>query len=262
LGAGPLGGPGELLPGLPDRGQSNAAVGSFESDFVDKTSGELLRGTLKDRAVAILSVEGADDEQVKEVRAALKRAGADITATRTLTEKLVDPANRQFAEGVARQSAGDVAKDGADSYQRIGAALARALIKKDKGALDGTAQTIWSAFEQGELVTGEPPSTYADCVVLIVGGERSDSASTVIAGIARALDAAAQGSVVAGPSSSSLAGGAVARVRSDAGASSTVDVLDSAAGSMVVALALQQDADGKRGAWGTPRSRDGAVPAE
>lgn len=262
LGAGPLNGPGEILPGLPTRGQSSAAVASFEAAFVDRTSTDLLGGALDGRAVVVLAVEGADPDEVERIRDALKSAGARITGSRTLTAKLLDPANRQFAEGVARQSAGEVpaVTKGTDSYQRIGAALARALINPAKGTPDGTAETIWSAFEQGDFVSGQAPRAYADTAVVVTSGERSSSASTVLAGLARALDAAAQGTVVAGPSPSGLAGGAVAEVRSGAG-SSTVDVTESAAGSLLVALALKRDVDDKPGAWGTPRSEDGALPA-
>jgi hypothetical protein len=262
LGAGPLSGPAEVLPGLPNRTQSNAAVGSFESAFVDRTSADLLNGRLDGHAVVVLSVQGAEPDEVKSIRAALKEAGARITGTRTLTSKLLDPANRQFAEGVAKQAAGNVAgvTNGPDSYQRIGAALARALVNKSKGAPDAKAQTIWSAFEEGGFVSGDAPGTYADSAVVVVSGERSAAASTVLAGLARAIDAAAQGTVVAGPSSSSLVGGAVAEVRAAEGGS-TVDVTESPAGSLLVALALNQDADGKPGAWGTPRSEDGALPA-
>lgn len=262
LGAGPLSGSAEVLPGLPDRARSNAAVSSFESAFVDRTSGDLLNGRLDGHAVVVLAVEGAEPDEVKRIRGALKDAGARITGTRSLASKLLDPANRQFAEGVARQAAGDVAgvTKGPDSYQRIGAALARALINKATGVPDATAQTIWSAFEEGGFVSGGAPGTYADSAVVVVSGARSAAASTVLAGLARALDAAAQGTVVAGPSSSSLAGGAVAEVRSADG-SSTVDVTESAAGSLLVALALKWDLDDKPGAWGSPRSEDGALPA-
>jgi hypothetical protein len=262
LGAGPLGGDGEVLPGLPNRGQSNAAVTSFESQFVDRTSGDLVRGRLKGHSVALLVVEGADDEQVERVRAALKDAGATITGKRTLTAKLTDTANRQFADSVARQTAGDAVSEGTDSYRRIGAALARAVVNKAKGSPDATAQTIWSAFAEGGFVSGKAPGSYADSVALVVGDERSDTAPTVIAGLMTSLDAAAQGAVAAGPSESSLVGGAIEGVRDRAAGASTVDVTDSVAGGLLVALALQSDAAGEPGAWGTPRSANGALPAK
>jgi hypothetical protein len=41
---------------------------------------------------------------------------------------------------------------------------------------------------------------------------------------------------------------------------STVDVTDTAAGRVVVSLALAQEAKGQSGSWGTARSADGAVP--
>ena len=41
---------------------------------------------------------------------------------------------------------------------------------------------------------------------------------------------------------------------------STVDVTDTAAGRVVVALALAREAEGQSGSWGTSRSADGPLP--
>jgi hypothetical protein len=68
--------------------------------------------------------------------------------------------------------------------------------------------------------------------------------------------------VLAGPSTSSQDGGVLAELRdSDAATQvSTVDVTDTAAGRVVVALALASEADGQTGSWGTARSADGSLP--
>ena len=77
---------------------------------------------------------------------------------------------------------------------------------------------------------------------------------------AAALAGTGDGTLLAGPSASSLDGGAVDVVRREASQVSTVDVTDSAAGRAVTALALARVAAGETGAWGTSRSEDGSVP--
>lgn len=262
LGAGPLnGGNDQLLPRLPNHAGSSPAVGSFEASLLDRMSSELVGGKLDGHAVLILVANGADADEVTRIRRALKDAGATVTGKRTLTAKLLDPANRQFAEGVARQAGGDAVRNGTDGYARVGAALARAVVGSPGAPLDDRAHTVWSALRQGGLLSGRAPDGYCDAVVVVVTGERSEANSKVVAGLAHGLDAAAKGSVVAGPSSSGLSGGGVAEVRSGDGGS-TVDVTESAAGSLLVALALAEDLGGHRGAWGTARSADGALPGD
>jgi hypothetical protein len=136
------------------------------------------------------------------------------------------------------------------------------LVGKVGDAPDDMAQTIWSAFDEGGLVSGDAPDEYGDAVVIVAGPGRKASVSTVVAELARAIDSGTKGTVLAGPSESSLTGGAVAELREDGDDAtvSTVDVTNSAAGGVLVARALSRDIAGKPGAWGTPRSTDGALP--
>lgn len=264
LGSGPLNRPAEVLPGMPGHASyKDASVGAFESGFVDSVSGDTLAGTLAGRNVVLISVAGAERGQVVAVRKALKAADARIVSQPSFTAKLVDPGNRQFVDSVARQAALKVREvvKGPASYQRIGSALARALLGGQGEAPDELGAAIWEAFAEGDLVTGDEPDELGNAVVMVVGAQRT-SASKVIAELARAIGSHAEGTVVAGPTRSSLTDGAIAALREGPGAEiiSSVDVTDSVAGPVVVALALQQDARGEPGEWGTPRSADGAVP--
>jgi len=265
LGSGPLNRPADVLPGLDAPSAStDAGTTAFETTYIDKTGGDVLDERLKGHAVALITTEGAEPAQVDVVAKGLKMAGAKVVGRPQLTDKLTDPANRQFADGVARQSALKVKSvaDGENSYDRVGAALVRALVGKVGSSPDDVADTIWSAFDEGDLVSGDAPDDYADTVVIVVGPERKASVSTVVAELARAFDAGSEGTVLAGPSASSLTGGAVAELREDGDDAkvSTVDVTNSAAGGVLVARALTRDVAGKPGAWGTPRSDDGALP--
>lgn len=267
LGAGPLDDATAGISG--DAAASGAspdpAVARFESGYAARTSGALLKDALKDQSVVVITLPGARAEESKDILAELVKAGASVTGEVQLTAKLVDPANRQFAEGVAQQSASDVegVTEAGDSYGRIGTALGRSVLGGGGEKLDTTATTISSAFDEGQLVTyATKPAEFADLAVVLSGPGRAEDAGSVSAQLSTAIDAAGGGAVLAGPSTSSQDGGVLAALRdSDAATQvSSVDVTDTAAGRVVVALALAREAEGQSGAWGTSRSADGAVP--
>jgi hypothetical protein len=265
LGSGPLNRPSDMLPGSSGRaGQQDQSLAAFESGFVDTTASDTLNGTLKNRRVVLVTLAGANQGQVVAIRKALTDADAEIVSEPTFTAKLTDPANRQFVDSVARQAALKVQEvvKGPASYQRIGSALARALLGDAGKKPDDLAEAIWEAFEEGDLVTGDSPDELGNSVVLVAGGARDGSTSRVISELTRAIGSHGEGTVLAGPARSSLTNGAVASLREGPGADviSSVDVTDSVAGPIVVAMALRQDATGDPGAWGTPRSADGPVP--
>jgi len=264
LGAGPLAKPTQVFPGVEEKSTQDPSLAAFEADFVKETSGETLAGRLRGRNVVLISVAGAKAHEVDRIKEALEDADANITSQPTFTAKLIDPANRQFVDSVARSAAlkvREIAK-GPASYQRIGTALSRAFLTEANSEPDEVAGLIWEAFTEGDLLTGTAPKELGDAVVVVVGGQRNASQSKVIAELVRSLGSHAEGTVLAGPASASLSKGAVSALREGPAAKiiSSVDVADSAAGPVVVALALQQDHAGESGAWGTPRSADGPLP--
>jgi len=265
LGAGPLD-DNSVLPGDDGAGSvADPAIARFESGYAARTSGALLKDALKGRSVVVMTLPGARAEETKGIRADIEKAGADVTGEVRLTGKLLDPANRQFAEGVAQQSAADVegVADAGESYSRIGAALGRSVLGGAGKNLDTTATTISSAFDEGQLLSfGAKPERFADLAVVVSGPGRAGDSGSVSAQLAKAIDGSGGGAVLAGPSTSSQDGGVLAALRDSDAASqvSTVDVTDTAAGRVVVSLALAQEAKGQSGSWGTSRSADGAVP--
>lgn len=265
LGAGPLGKPANVLPGVDEQSTQDPSVAAFEAEFMKETSSETLAGRLRGRNVVLISVAGAKTHEVARIKEALEDAGATITSQPKFTAKLVDPANRQFVDSVARSAAlkvREIAK-GPASYQRIGTALSRAFLTEASSEPDEVADLIWEAFTEGDLLGGTEPKELGDAVVMVVGGQRNASQSKVVAELVRAMGSHAEGTVLAGPASASQSKGAVSALREGPAAKiiSSVDVTDSVAGPVVVALALQQDHAGEPGAWGTPRSADGPFPA-
>lgn len=269
LGSGPLDDAGSPLGGdySPTSASADPALASFESAYAARTSLPLFKGALKGQSVVVITMPGANAAEAKSISTLLQQADGEVTGQIELTSKLLSSSNRQFAEGVAQQSAPDVPGVSAagDSYGRVGAALGRSILATKTAAVDPTASTIQSAFVEGELVTlTSTPTKRATLAVIVTGPKASASGDqgSVVAAMAAALDAAGKGVVVAGPSSASTDGGIVKSVRdSDATSSvSTVDVTDVAAGRVVTVLATAREAAGQSGSWGTSRSADGGLP--
>lgn len=258
LGAGLLDESGSAPESGGDEGRADTALSSFEDGYAARTSAGLIDGTLDDRSVVVLTLPGARDDEVAGVVRDLERAGATVTGQVGLTSKLLDPVNRQFAESVSRESAPDATGDG---YELVGSALAGSVLGDDGAALDEDAQTVATAFDEGGLLDpAEAPESSASLAVVVAGPSRVNDTAEVLTGLVRAVDAGGDAALLAGPSSSSLDGGAIEVVRRDAAQVPTVDVTDSAAGRAVTALALARAAAGETGAWGTSRSTDGALP--
>lgn len=272
LAAGTVLGAGFLTPEESDD-QTTTAVAdqgltSFENGYAAVTSPALLRGRLARQSVVVLTTPGARSGDVRGVTAALESAGATIVGRVDLTARLLDPANRQFADGVAEQAGADsdAVASAAAGFPRVGAALGRALLTTQGTAIDEAATQLTAAFVEGDLATVATQPTARATVAVIITGPRTSGSSqqgASLAGISAGLDQLGRGVVVAGPSSSSLDGGLVAGVRNDDVASqvSTVDVTDTAAGRIVVALAVAREVADQAGAWGTSRSSDGAIPS-
>ena len=266
LGSGPLEETSDSIRGTSSQ-TVDPAVGSFEQGFADRTAGDLLTDKLKGQTIVVLTTPGAVPAEVAGVTTDLEAAGAEVTGEVELTSKVLDSASRQFAEGVAQQSAGDVptVAEATDSYGRIGAALARAFMADEAAAVDPAATTIRSAFTEGDLVTlKRKPEKLATLAVVVSGPSRADQADqgTVVAALAGAMNGTGKGVVVTGPASSSTEGGAVKALRDSEFATSvsSVDVTDSATGRIVAALAAAAQVGGQPGAWGTSRSAGGALP--
>lgn len=269
LGSGPLDDAGSPLGGDDPTSESLAdpAVASFETAYAARTSLPLFKDALKGQSVVMITMPGASAAEAKSISTLLQKAEAEVTGQIELTSKLLSPANRQFAEGVAQQAGADVPGVAAagDSYGRIGSALGRAILSSKTAAVDPTASTIRSAFVEGDLITLTSAPTKLATLAVIVTAPKSSATGdqgSLVATMAAALDTSGKGVVVAGPASSSTDGGIVKAVRdSDATSSvSTVDVTDTAAGRVVTVLAAAKEAAGQSGSWGTSRSADGGLP--
>jgi hypothetical protein len=193
LGSGPLDDAGDTLRGDSGTAQVDPALTAFDDGFAGRTAPGLLTDKLKGESVVVLTVPGASRGEVSGIVGDLQLAGAEVTGEVELTSKILDPGGRQFAEGVAQQSAADApgVSGASDSYGRIGAAVARAFMAAEAAPTDETATAIRSAFTEGGLVsTTAAPAKLATLAVLVTGPERAGTAdrSTVVAALAGAIN--------------------------------------------------------------------------
>lgn len=269
LGAGVLGGERTTTTGSngPNSGGGqDAALEAFTAGFAEQVGPGVVGSALEGAEVLVVEVPGVTREETDAVIESLRSADATVVGNIALTEQLTDPAERQFADGVATQSLEDVEDlEVADnSYGRVGTALARALVSTDGTDRDADGDAILAAFVSGELieVRGDLSQT-ADTVVFVAGEEILDAGhGSVIAEIAGVIDASAAGVVIAGPSAQSTESGLItALAESEASmAVSTFDVLDSPLGVLTLPLVVAAEVDGTTGAYGSSRASGGALP--
>jgi Copper transport outer membrane protein, MctB len=248
----------------------------FQATFTEAIAPALLANRLPDRGVVLVQTPDASAATVDAVRASLNEAGAQVSYTVKLTDKLLDPANKTLVDSLATQlSAGvndlTVAPD-AGTYDTFGAIVARALVTKEAAGTpeDNAGRNILSGLDTAKLVSVDGTVARRSSLVVLVTGDTNGADQTIAAGdsiviaIAKAFDQAGDGVVVSGPPASAEEGGVVYAVRNDDSASSdlsTVDVADEPSGGIATVFALVQQAQGKAGQYGSVGNTDGPIPA-
>jgi hypothetical protein len=248
---------------------------SFNDAFARATADELVGDSLRRRAVTVVTLPGADPDQVTRAVALVQRAGGTLAARVELTDKLVDVANRKLVEELTDQllSSEDQPLPGGQAssgYVRVGQLLGFVLTtSKDKGAppAKGAAPVLASLTTAGLVsVTGQVQRRGS--LVLVVAGEptgtadQRQGAGDIVTAVARSLDEASDGVVVAGPLASGAKDGVLGALRASPTAQlvSTVDVSELGAGAILSVLALRAQADGDTLQLGSSSSADGAFP--
>jgi hypothetical protein len=254
--------------------QDAQAVSDFQNAFAATAAEQLVPQQLDRRIVLLVTLPGADGETVDAARQQVVDAGATVTGVVEVREKLLDPAERQLAEGVSQQvldqASGSPALAGLTSYGLVGTAIGRAFLttRPIGDTVDGAARTISTSFaEAGFLTEGDPLQRRASLALVIVGTVDATpiaGQAELFAQVVQGMDAVAAGVVVAGPPSAGDPGGLLAAVREGEAAAtvSTVDTVEVAAGRIVAVLALAEQAAGRSGHYGTTNAADGAVPRE
>ncbi|MEV1120408.1 copper transporter [Actinosynnema sp. NPDC049800] len=278
---------GRLLSGLnEDNGELGREVAALQSerngldarladaDRFASTVGPLaVKGQLADRTVLLVTTAGAEPQDRDAVTDLLRAAGATVTGELQLTESFTDPDKAdQLLDLVARlQPAGTVLPTGGDPGTRAGGLLgAVLLLDKDGSRPQATPDEVAAALgglSSAGFVKAGPGLQAAQLAVVLTGGAATgDSAAdraSVVARFATQLDRSGAGAVLAGGEGSADGTGAVGVVRADTAATSvlsTVDHAGTAAGRVVVVLALREQLDGKAGRYGVAGNAEAPAP--
>ncbi len=242
--------------------QMKVALGAADG-FDSATAGRIVRDTLAQRSVVIITTPDADPGDLDGVIRTVEAAGASVTGKVALTDAFVDaasgdrlrttltniiPAGIQLRTGAVDQGslAGDL----------LGSVL---LLNPANAAPQSTPQEFTLALDtlrSGGFIGYDQVQPAQLAIVLTGDGTGADAGNrgAVVARFAGALDGRGAGVVLAGRPGSALGNGPIAVTRADAGlsaAASTVDNVDREAGRITTALALQEQLNGVVGRYGT-----------
>lgn len=261
LGAGPLAGSNDDDSGqAKPAGKSSGPPSDFLATFAADGGAALAKDRLKSVNTVIITLPGTPDASVDGVVDGVEKAGANVTGMVALQPKLLSTSNRQFAVGVAEQSAKLEAGDESKDYELIGQALAKAYVAAKPKKLNERQLTIGSAFVDAGLIgTTEPPEESADLAVVVAGSHAPAGSSDILNDFVEQLDDAGRGAVVAGPSDASPKGYVPAIRETDMDVS-TFDTVDSPAGQRAVALVAIEELAGNSGSYGSDDADDGPYP--
>jgi hypothetical protein len=257
---------------LRDQLDQTDKVVEYEGDFAQSVAPQITGDRLAGHTVAVFVLPGADDETVDAVSGRIEAAGGTITSTITVQNGLVDPAERQTAEGIASRVLEGVDGlpdiQGASSYQLVGYSLARGYLATAEGGtpMDPPAQEIDAAFGEANYLTHDGDIGRRANLAVVIAGPPSEEPQVgqgdLVATVVQAMDALSGGVVVAGPLASADDNGYVAAIRDGDAADSvsTVDVADRPSGQLVTVLALVQQGEGAVGQYGAADSADAVLP--
>ncbi|WP_435735728.1 copper transporter [Cellulosimicrobium sp. PMB13] len=295
LGAGPLQGAiGDQLTGQVEqlraernelRDELDRANVTLDDDarYIEAAGPQLVAGSLQDRRVAVVDLDGADGERDEQIGAQLEAAGASVVAQVRLTDSWTSEdevsARDTVAEGLA-DKLGDVPED-ATTDQRLARALALALTGTstlDPDARSDEAVELETLLERFALVdVVEEQVAPADVVLLLAGPAPEQAAeaaaeeteapapdTTVIdieVQVAVAAQDVAQAALVAG--STAVPGDLVSTIRGSeelAANLSTVSGTEAEPGRINVPLALAARLADQVGQFGFEESATAVLP--
>ena len=222
---------------------------AFDEELTAISAPSVVTGSLAGRSVLLVSLPGADEEEVGLLRAAAELAGATVSGTVAVQDSYLEPDQAGVLGDLVARLGGAGGGEGSP-YEKAAAALAAALVvdqEEAAGQATPSAQALLAALvEIGFLKVDGAPEQRAT-LVLTVAGPTPDSAdaaeaqSAALLPLVAALDDAGSGEVLGGPVGSAGEGSLIAGVRDTPdlrAAVSTDDVADTASGRTVAVLAL------------------------
>ena len=142
---------------------------------------------------------------------AVSQAGATLAGAIRISQDLVDPGKRQLVDELGGQLESGATKviidTGAGTYDRIGALLAFAVSTKAPAGdpVDQQGKGILAGLSTAGLLSTDEELQRRGNLVLVVagpagdGGDADQGGASIVTSLAKALDGASGGVVVAGP---------------------------------------------------------------
>ncbi|MCL2536389.1 MAG: copper transporter [Nocardiaceae bacterium] len=242
-------------------GEQLTAADGFDSAVSDR----ILRDTLAQRSVIVITTPDADPGDIEGVQHSVAQAGGSVTGRVALTQSFVDSVNGDQLRTTVTNviPAGIQLRTGAvDQGSLAGDLLGAVLLLNPQTAQPQTTpeeRTLaLDTLRGGGFINYEGNVQPAQLAVVLTGSGDPDNAGgnrgAVIARFAGALDGRGAGTVLAGPPAAAEGNGPIAVARADAALSAvltTVDDLDREAGRITSVLALQEQLGGGSGRYGT-----------
>ena len=235
---------------------------SYGDDFATASAEQLYANGLRDHAVSMLVMPGADPDTVSALGAEVESAGGSVAGTYDLHETLTDASEKSLVDTLGsqlvQQLGSDAVTDGASTYVRIGELVGLSVSGSELPTSDATS--IRQSLDGADLMTS-PEGAVRAPAVLVVLGRSTDPA--ILSGVVSGLAAKATGVVVAGDTASATGTGDLAELRAEPAAdqAATVDGVDTPLGQVTATLALIRSLTVQGGSFGASGS-DGAVPLQ
>lgn len=242
-----------------------------QDEYIAAAGAAVLPGTLADRAIALVTLPGAQEADIEALRTQLEAAGARVVSRVALTDAWADQGRTTFRDTYAGQFGGYLSGVSGAGNTVLGAGVATALTTEGANAtalMDllqasdsplASVVTAPSAAAQGVVVVGPRSAVEA-----AAGGSGADADSTAEAADPQAWADALSGMGGAAPTVVVGAAGAdtdvVTLLRRSSAPLSTVDSVGLAAASVNAPLAMAQSLAGSNGAWGFASGASAVMP--
>lgn len=233
---------------------------TYGDRFATASATALYDGGLRDRAVSVVVLPGAEADVVSGLGAQVEAAGGAVAGTYEVQPALTDASEKSLVDTLGSQVAEQLGEGAvspeAPTYERMGQLLGLAVSGADLPSSDASA--VRQSLAGADLLTS-PEGAVRAPAVLVVLGESTDPA--ILSGLVTGLAARATGVVVAGDAASATGSGDLVGLRSTSAAdrAATVDGADTPLGQVTATLALIRSFSVQGGSFGASGS-DGAVP--
>jgi hypothetical protein len=243
----------------------------YRDSYAASVAGMIVGQRLAGQRVVLVTLPGASGRDVDALGETLRQAGGTVSGVLAVEPTYFDQAKAPVLDDIVNrlglpgvQVAGDSATGRAATH------LARALLADGTtGEMDAPAAALVAGFDDAGFVRPARGLQRGELAVLVsgppeaTGGEAQTRVNSEVVVLARALDAAGAGVVLAGPELAAQDGGALAALRSDRDGSdevSTVESVSSPFGRIAAVFALVEQAGGKAGQYGSTGGADRPLP--